>query len=167
MIETERLQINLFSLNDAEFLLELYNAPNFIRFIGDRNLKTTEDAASYISNKFFPQIERLGFGNFLITLKETNEKVGSIGIFEREGLETMDIGFSFLPAHEGKGYGYEASTALIAYAKEHFGVKRLSAITLPNNISSIKLIEKLGFEYLRMVKLPHDPEELMYFEKEV
>ena len=96
MITTDRLNLKLASMEDAPFFLELYNTPTFIQFIGDKNLRSLEDARSYVQNRFLPQIERLGYGNYLIIRKEDGAKIGSVGIFEREGLDVQDIGFSFL-----------------------------------------------------------------------
>ena len=163
-LETERLTMCPMSVEDAEFILELYNSPKFIEFIGDRNIKTTEDAANYITQKFLPQYEKLGFGNYLIVRKTDNKKIGSVGIFEREGLDVHDIGFSFLPEFEGNGYGFESASKLLSTAVEEFSLKKISAITTKTNFSSQKLIEKLGLKFQKMVTLPDDDVELLYYE---
>jgi len=151
---------------DAPFILELYNSPKFIEFIGDRKLRTLEDAENYIQEKFFPQIERLGYGNYLIVRKSDNAKIGSVGIFERDGLDVHDIGFSFLDEFQGKGYGFEAASKLLEKAFSDFGITKVSAITVTENIASRKLIEKLGLKYVKMVQLPGDDVKLMYYETE-
>lgn len=162
-LETERLFLEPMTIAEAPFILELYNSPNFIKFIGDRNIKSLDDAENYIINKFLPQFERLGYGNFLIKLKTNGKKIGGVGIFERKGIEVHDIGFSFLPEFEGKGYGYEAANHLIKTAFSKFGLKRISAITSKENTASQKLIEKLGLKYLKTIQLPEDDEELLYY----
>lgn len=162
--ETERFILKPASLEDAEFFLELYNSPKFIEFIGDRNLKTISDAENYIKDRFLPQYEKLGFGNYVVTRKEDGKKIGAFGIFEREGLDVMDIGFSFLPENIGKGYGYEIGSKLRDLALTEFGQKNLSAITVKENISSQKLIEKLGLKFKKTVTIPNDDEELLYYE---
>lgn len=162
--ETERLFIREFNTEDAEFLLELYNMPKFIQFIGDRNIKTVEEAQQYIREKFRPQIDRLGFGNFVIMLKHNQQKIGTVGIFEREGLEIVDIGFSLLPEFEGKGYAYEAANRLKEIAATDWGIEKLSAITVKDNFATQKLIQRLGLQFKKMVNLPNDPEELLYYE---
>lgn len=167
IFETERLILQPFTTEDAEFILEMYNTPNFIKYIGDRKLRSVKDAENYITNRFLPQMERLGFGNYLITKKSDGKKIGAVGIFEREGLDVCDIGFNFLPEYERKGYGFEASSILMEAALHDFGLKKISAITLENNIASQKLIEKLGLKYLRTVRLPEDDEELLYYEAEL
>ena len=162
--ETERLILKPADLEDADFFLKLYNLPSFIKFIGDRNLRTKEDAEKYILNRFRPQLERLGFGNYVVIHKELNKKIGAVGIFEREGLDVLDIGFSFFPEFEGKGYAYESASNLKEIAKNDFGVSKLSAITSKENYSSHKLIEKLGLKFQKLVTLPDETEELMYYE---
>lgn len=162
--ETERLILKPAAVQDADFFLELYNMPSFIKYIGDRNLRTKEDAENYITNRFLPQIEKLGFGNYVVILKEDNTKIGAVGIFEREGLDVLDIGFSFFEKYEGKGFAYESAHKLKEVAAKEFGVNKISAITTKDNFSSQKLIEKLGLKFQKMVTIPNDNEELTYYE---
>ncbi|KGE16004.1 GNAT family N-acetyltransferase [Sphingobacterium deserti] len=164
--ETERLILKPASPEDAVFFLQLYNTPKFIQFIGDRNLRTIEDAEQYIRNRFRPQIDRLGFGNYVVVLRENQQKIGAVGIFEREGLDVMDIGFSFLEAYEGKGYGYESAFYLKEIIQRQYGVQRISAITSKDNYPSQKLIEKLGLTFRKFVTLPDETEELRYYESD-
>ena len=145
--ETDRLILKPAEVQDADFFLELYNMPSFIQYIGDRNLRTKEDAGNYITNRFIPQIEKLGFGNYVVILKEDNTKIGAVGIFEREGLDVLDIGFSFLEKYEGKGFAYESANKLKEVAAIDFGVHKISAITTKDNFSSQKLIERLGLKF--------------------
>lgn len=165
-LETERLLLQPMSKSDAPFILELYNSPKFIQFIGDRNLRTIEDAENYIAEKFLPQMERLGYGNYLIVRKSDNSKVGAVGIFHRDGLEVNDIGFSFLEEFQGKGYGFESASKLLEVAFTEFGLEKISAITSKENVASQSLIQKLGLNYLKTVRLPDDEEELLYYEIE-
>jgi len=162
--ETERLILKPADLEDADFFLELYNLPSFIKYIGDKNLRTKEDAENYISNRFIPQIEKLGFGNYVVIHKELNKKIGAVGVFVREGISVPDIGFSFFPDFEGKGYAYESAVNLMEIVKTEFGVEKLSAMTSDENLSSQKLIERLGFQFKKYVIFPDDNEELRYYE---
>lgn len=163
-LETEQLILQPVKMEDAEFILELYNSPNFIKFIGDRNLRTVEDAENYIKEKFLPHVEKYGFGSYVIVTKSNTKKIGNVGIYVRDGLDAPDIGFSFLPEFERKGYGFEASKKLMEIAFSEFDLKKISAITTKENIASQKLIEKLGLKYLKIVRLPDDPEDLLYYE---
>lgn len=162
--ETERLILKPADLEDADFFLELYNLPSFIKHIGDRNLRTKEHAEKYISNRFLPQIEKLGFGNYVVIHKELNEKIGAVGVFVREGIDVPDIGFSFFPDFEGKGFAYESAVNLMEIVKTEFGVEKLSAMTSDENLSSQKLIERLGLQFKKYVIFPDDNEELRYYE---
>lgn len=162
--ETDRLILKPAEVQDADFFLELYNMPSFIQYIGDRNLRTKEDAENYIKSRFIPQIEKLGFGNYVVILKEDHTKIGAVGIFEREGLDVLDIGFSFLEKYEGKGYAYGSANKLQEVAATDFGVHKISAITTKDNFSSQKLIERLGLKFQKMVTIPEDVVELMYYE---
>ena len=166
ILETERLILQPAKMEDAAFILELYNSPHFIKFIGDRNLRTVEDAENYIKEKFLPHVEKHGFGSFVIFRTSDNRKIGNVGIYMRDGLNAPDIGFSFLPEFEGKGYGFEASKKLMEIAFSEFGLKKISAITTKENIASQKLIEKLGLKFQSIFKLPDDPEDLLYYETE-
>ncbi len=162
--ETERLILKICELSDAEFFHKLYNTPKFIEYIGDRNIRSIQDAEIYIRNYFLPQIERLGFGNYVVIHKETKQKIGAVGIFERFEFKVPDIGFSFLPEFEGKGYAYESAFKIKEIADQEFKVKKISAFTSKENFSSQKLIERLGLTYQKMITIPGDEQELMYYE---
>jgi len=162
--ETERLIIRPISLEDADLIFELYNMPRFIQFIGDRYIHSLSDAENYIKSKFLPQLERLGYGNYLIATKDGNHKIGGVGIFEREGLDIADIGFSLLERFENKGYAFEAAQKVKSVGMDEFGLQKISAITTKDNISSQKLIEKLGLKFQKYVILPNEEGELMYYE---
>lgn len=163
-IETDRLLLKPISKADASFILELYNSATFIKFIGDKKIRSLEDAEKYITEKFLPQLERLGYGNYLIVRKSDEKKIGAVGIFERDGLEVQDIGFSFLDEFQGKGYGFESASKLLEMAFSYFNLNGISAITSKENIASQNLIKKLGLKYLKTVQLPTENVELLYFE---
>lgn len=164
--ETERLLIRPVSVDDADIIFQLYNMPNFIKFIGNKNINSLSDAENYIKSKFLPQIEKRGFGNYILVLKEGNQKIGSVGIFEREGLDVVDIGFSVLEKFEGKGLMFEAAQKVKSVGMEDFGLNKISAITSKDNFSSQKLIERLGLKFQKYVTLPNEDEELIYYETE-
>lgn len=165
--ETKRLLVSHLSLNDAPFFLELVNTPNWLKYIGDRNLKTVKDAEAYLTNGTLKSYQDHGFGFYKVELKENNEPIGTCGLVKRDQLEDIDFGFAFLEEYESKGYGFEASVAILQLAKEQFKIKRLVAITLPINTKSIKLLEKLGFTYEKRVKPFEDDEELLLFAKQL
>lgn len=165
--ETERLFLKPTNTEDAEFIFNIMNTPKYYKYIGDRNLKNLEDAENYIKEKMIPQYENLGYGNFTVILKSDGTKIGFCGIYSRPNLEVSDIGFAFLEEFEGKGFAYEASSLLKGLAKEEFGLKKLSGITLEINHPSRKLLERLGLKFQKKFFMEGDPEELMYYELEL
>lgn len=161
---TTRLILKPTDESDAAFLLELMNTPKWHQYIGDRNVRTLGQAKAYIQEKMIPQFERLGYANYTLVRKEDGVKVGTCGLYDREGLEGIDIGFALLPAYERLGYAYEAAKKLKMLAFEEFGVEVIRAITLPVNIPSQRLLERLGLLHIDTITLPDDKEELFLYE---
>jgi len=164
--ETERLTLKPTLEEDAAFIFELFNTPKWLKNIGDRNIKSVELARDYILNKMHPQLNRLGFSNYTLIRKIDGIKVGSCGLYDREGLEGIDIGFAFLPEYEGKGFAFEAANKLKNAAFNEFGLITLSAITSKNNCASQKLLEKLGLQFAGTTTLPTDNKELLLYKIE-
>ncbi|WP_316819204.1 GNAT family N-acetyltransferase [Pedobacter nyackensis] len=162
-IETSRLYLKATDIEDAPFILELLNTPKWIRFIGDRNVKDLAGATEYIKNRMMPQMEELGFGNYVLVRKEDGAKIGSCGLYKREGLDGVDIGFAMLPDFEGKGYSGEAAIKLKQLAKTEFHLERLNGITSHDNTASINLLKKLGLKLKGTVRLPNDTEDLLLY----
>ncbi len=161
--ETERLLIKPTSEKDAEFIYKLLNSPKWIEYIGDRNIKSVEDAKDYISTKMQPQRERLGYSNYTVVRKIDNVKVGTCGLYDREGLEGIDIGFAFLPEYERMGFAFEAANTIKNVAFNEFGITEICAITKKDNVSSQRLLEKLGFELTGTTKLRNENEKLLLY----
>ena len=162
--ETDRLIIRPTSEEDAPFVLELLNTPKWLQYIGDRNVRTVEDAKVYIQSRMDPQLQKLGFSNYTLIRKSDQAKIGVCGLYDREGLEGIDIGFAFLPAYENQGYAFEAAAEVKRAGMEEFGITLLRAITTKDNKSSQRLLEKLGFRYSQLVQLPDDEVELLLYE---
>lgn len=163
MIETERLAFYKVTIADAPFIFELLNSPGWLKYIGDRGIKTLEDADQYIRKKILPDYDKPGIAAYAVRLKETGETLGMCGLYNRAGLVGIDIGFAFLPQYNGKGYALESARALLHHAQNNLGLKKVIAITLPENLKSINLLKKIGLSFEEMVYLPNDPEELMKF----
>ncbi|GAB3779958.1 GNAT family N-acetyltransferase [Spirosoma horti] len=163
MIETERLVLDKFSIDDASFVFELLNMPSWIQFIGDRGVRTLTDAQSYISDGALNSYKQHGFGPYLVKLKTNGQPIGLCGLFKRDMLNDPDIGFAFLPNYAGKGYGFESATAVMKYAQDILGLTRIVGITLPANLYSIRLLEKLGLRFERTISVRADSEESLLF----
>jgi len=163
VLETDRLNLRWISTDDAEFILELLNEPSFLRFIGDKVIRTLDDARDYILNGPMDMYNRLGFSLYLTELKDGGVPIGICGLIKRDGLEDADIGFAFLPKFWAKGYAYEAAAAVMAYGKTVLGLNRIVAITSPDNYASGRLLEKLGLRFERMIRLSKDAPEVRLF----
>lgn len=163
VFETERLLLRPTSVTDAEFIVELMNTPKWLENIGDRNVKTIDSAKAYVLNKMMPQLQRLGYSNYTILRKSDDVKIGTCGLFDREGLEGIDIGFAFLPEFEKKGYAFEAANKLKDMAFNEFGIPELNAITAKTNGASQALLKKLGLKQSGILKLPNEDEEVLLY----
>ncbi|MEP7262980.1 MAG: GNAT family N-acetyltransferase [Bacteroidota bacterium] len=161
ILETERLALREFTLDDASFIIALLNTPGWLKYIGDRNVKSVEDAKKYLQNGPMKSYEENGFGLMMVLLKEGMIPAGMCGIIKRASLEHPDIGFAFLPQFTGKGYATEIATATMDYAKNKLQLPVIFGITLPENIRSIQLLEKSGLQFEKNIIM--DKEELMLF----
>lgn len=161
VIETNRLCLREFNVNDFAFVLQLLNTKGWIDFIGDRGVHTEVDAKEYITNRLIEGYKVSGFGFYLVELKESKTPIGMCGLVKRSGLNDVDLGFAFLPEHHGFGFAKEASESVIVFAKDKIKLNQLAAITVPNNIKSIQLLKKLNFEFEDTIQM--DNEELMLF----
>ncbi len=163
VVETRRLTLRRLTLGDAAFICTLLNEPSFLRHIGDKGVRTEADAAEYILAGPMTSYDTFGFGLYCVALRDTREPVGICGLLKREALDDVDVGFAFLPPYWSKGYASEAAAAVMAYAYASLGLRRLVAIAVPHNESSIALLGKLGFAFERMVRLAPGEEELRLF----
>jgi RimJ/RimL family protein N-acetyltransferase len=161
VITTPRLNLRRFAESDAAFILALLNDPDWLRFIGDKKVRTLDDARLYLRNGPIAMYARFGLGLWSVDLKDSGMPVGMCGLIQREGVADVDIGFAFLPAFRARGYGLEAASATLAYGHEVLGLKRIVGFTSPDNASSVRLLEKLGMRLERTVTLPDSAEELL------
>ena len=163
VLETERLTLRWLSIDDADFILELVNDPAWLKYIGDKGVRSLEDARNYILKGPIDMYARHGFGLYLAELKDGTVPIGVCGLTTREPLREVEIAFAFLPRFWAKGYAYESASAVMAYAKDVLVKDRIVAIATPDNHRSAKLLEKLGLRFERMIKLSSDAQELKLF----
>jgi [ribosomal protein S5]-alanine N-acetyltransferase len=163
---TNRLLIRHALPDDAAFILELLNTPGWLRFIGNRNVTTLDDALVYLQERIFTSYKQHGHGLNTITLPD-GTPIGLCGILKRDNLPLPDIGFAFLPQHSGKGYAYESCMAILQDAHTRLGYDKIAAITDQDNIISINLLKKLGFVLEGLVELDGEAMELNYFVREL
>ena len=163
VLETQRLVLRRLSADDAEFILELLNQPSFLRYVGDKGVRNAEDAIQYIQTGPAASYERFGFGLYLVELKESGVSIGMCGLIKRDSLPDVDVGFAFLPDYWSRGYAFEATAAVMKYGREVLGLGRIVAITSLDNAASIKLLEKIGLRFERLIKLAEDQPEVRLF----
>jgi RimJ/RimL family protein N-acetyltransferase len=163
ILETERLLLRTASLDDAEFMLRLLNEPSFLRFVGDRGVRTADDARGYIADRLIAGYEKNGYGLWVVELEASGTPIGISGLVRRDTLPDADIGFAFLPEYWGQGYAYESTVAAVRYALGELALPRLLAITDQDNVASIRLLERLGLSFERMIQLADDAAELRLF----
>ena len=156
ILETERLIISEISIEDAPFFYDLVNDPEWIQFIGDRNVKTIADAENYLSTKIIPSYKKNGFGFYLVSIKSKNLPIGISGLIDRDGLEYIDVGYALLPEFRSKGYAFEATKAVLTFAKNDLQIDPIIAITNVDNIKSCKLLERLGLRFDKIIQLEND-----------
>lgn len=153
ILETERLRLRWLNADDAPFVLELLNDPDWLRYIGDRGVRNLEDARTYISEGPVAMYEQHGCGLYAVDHKEAGTTVGLCGVLRREILDDPDLGFAFLPGYRGRGYAHESAVAVMGYARSVLGMRRIVAVVSPGNDDSVKLLEKLGMQFEKELKL--------------
>ncbi len=164
ILTTARLALRELADEDAPFILELLNDPSFIRNIGDRHVRTLEDAREYIRKGPLSRYAQHGFGLWVVELKTAGTPIGMCGLLKREPLDAPDIGFAYLPAFQSKGYGYEAVRAVLDHARDTLRIPRVFAIVNADNEPSARLLEELGMRFEGMVQLSEREPALRLFE---
>jgi [ribosomal protein S5]-alanine N-acetyltransferase len=147
VLQTDRLTLRRFTLDDAEFIFRLVNDPSWLRFIGDKNVRNLEDARRYLREGPLDMYERYGFGLYRVEENESGTAAGMCGLIKRDTLPDADVGYAFLPQFRGKGYAYEAAAGVLEYGHRAFGLRRILAIVSPDNASSIRVLEKAGMKF--------------------
>ena len=163
VLETKRLILRHFCIDDAGFIIRLLNEPSFIRYIGDKGVRTGEDAKQYLLSGPIDSYDRFGYGLNMVELKESGEPIGMCGLVRREDLDDADIGFALLEQHWSQGYAAESAEAVMRQARETLNLQRIVAIVAPDNHSSIRLLEKIGLTFERMIRRGDDNKELKFF----
>ena len=164
---TARVSLDWLTLDDADFIVRLVNDPQWLAFIGDKAVRTREDACAYLNTGPLDMYDRLGYGLYRVSLRagypHPDEPIGLCGLVRRDGLDAPDLGFAFLPAGRGRGYALEAAQAVVEHGFGPLALPRILAITLAHNQRSCKLLERLGMTVQGGVRVPADgPDKLLY-----
>ncbi len=162
-LETEHLRLRWLTLDDAELMLAIWNDPAFIRHVGDRGIRTIDEARAAMAKGALQLYEKYGYGPYHMALKDDDTAIGICGLFRRDNLDDPDIGYGVLPEYCGKGYGYEGSRAVMQHARSNLALDRVIAIISPDNEASIGLIRKLGLRFERMHRMHEDDDEVCMY----
>lgn len=164
VVETPRLILRRLEERDAEFVFTLVNDSAWLQFIGDKGVRTLDDARAYLRNGPLDMYAKHGHGLYCVETKVDGGAIGMCGLIKRDTLPDVDLGYAFLPQARGGGYAFEAASATMTYARETLDLQRILAIVSPGNARSIALLEKLGFRFEKALRLPpkEEQETLLY-----
>lgn len=162
-LKTARLELRRVTLDDADLMLAVWNDPDFIRNVGDRGVRTLEQAREAMRAGALQLYADYGYGPYAVTLQRDATRIGICGLFRRENLEHPDIGFAILPDYRGQGFAEEAAIAVRDHAFGELAIDTLTAIVSPDNAPSIALIEKLGLAFDRMITMPGDEQAIRLY----
>ena len=163
IVETSRLELRELTIDDAEFILGLVNEPSFLANIGDKGVRTLDDAKQFILDGPWKRNQKPGYGQFMVELKPDGIPIGVCGLLYREVLDVTDVGCAFLPAYWRQGIAHEAASAIMEYGRSTLGVEKIVGLTSKDNLASIGLLEKFGMKFERIVKMSDDdPGTVLY-----
>ena len=161
--KSSRLRLRHIEIDDAGFILGLLNDPEFSRFVGDKNVRDLDTAQDYIRQGPVASYKNFGFGLYLVELIDSGEPIGICGLLKRNFLDHADLGFALMPAYCGHGYAFEAAQATIEFARNALGLKQIIAFSVPDNIRSTKLLDRLGMQFDKIMTLPVTEKDVKLF----
>ena len=159
-IRTNRLELRQFRDDDAGFILELLNEPEFRRFIGDKGVRSLDDARDYLQQGPIASYAEHGFGILRANCAMSGDALGMCGLVWRQEFDDPDLGFAFLARHWSKGYASEAARTVLEYARVELGLRRVIAMADDDNRASVRVLEKLGFEFETRVTMPGETSDV-------
>lgn len=160
---TPRLRLRWLAEDDAGLMLSIWNDPDFIRHVTDRGIRSEAEAAQALREGILKLYAQYGYGPYGIESLEEGVTMGICGLFKRDNLDSPDVGYSLLPDFRGRGYALEAARVVLAHARDDLGCARVLAIVSPQNTPSVRLLEKLGMQFERGLRMPGDEEEVALY----
>ena len=153
ILQTPRLILRKLTLEDAAFMVRLLNDPAFLKNIGDKGVRTVEDARRWLSDSHLASYEKHGFGHYMVELEPDGTPIGMCGLIKREALGEVDVGFALLPDFWSRGYAFEAAAAVMEYGRCELGLSRIVGFVSPGNTGSIRVLQKLGLSFSGSMQL--------------
>ena len=166
-LTTQRLELSWLTLDDTPLMFAVWNDPAFVRHVADRGIRTLEQARAAVEAGPLRLYAEYGYGPLRVRRRADAADMGICGLFRRDGLEEPDIGFAILPEFCGKGYAFEASAAVLEYARGTLGLSSVTAIVAPQNEASIGLLEKLGMRFERPIRMPGEDRDIRLYRIEL
>lgn len=165
IFQSARLSVREFTPDDALFIVRLVNTPGWLEFIGDKKIRTPDDALGYLTNGPFESYRKFRFGMWHVSKTDSAEPIGMCGLLQRQGLPHPDLGFAFLPEHHGNGYAFEAAGTTVGLGFQMFNLDKIFAITMHSNARAQYLLKKVGMTYERDIRIATSgkEEELMLY----
>lgn len=163
ILQSTRLSFYQLTLADAPLILRLLNEESFIHNIGDRNVRTLEQAEQYLEAGPLRSYQLHGFGMFRLVRISDGVNIGLAGLVYREYLGIPDVGYAMLPEFSGQGYASEAAQAVFAYGKNVLDLPQIVGIVAPDNIASKRILEKIGLVTLQQIQSADTQQWLDYY----
>jgi ribosomal-protein-alanine N-acetyltransferase len=152
MLQTERLILRRWQDSDREPFAEMNADPRVMEFFSD---VLTREESDRLIESIESHFDNRGFGLFATELKAEQKLIGFIGLhvasFQAHFTPCVEIGWRIAAPYWGKGLATEGSREVIRYAFEWLRLESLVSFTVPENVASRRLMEKLG--------MTHDPAE--------
>lgn len=167
VLETERLHLRRLEMRDAQTIFQLLNEPGWIRYIGDKGVRSVKDAQAYLRDGPLRSYRMNGFGLYLVEKRESAIPVGVCGLIKRDSLPDVDIGYAIFQAHWGQGYATESATAVLHYGRQKLGIERIVAIVSQDNQASIGVLQKIGLHFEKIIRLQDEDEDIKLFATEL
>lgn len=156
LIETERLILREFTIDDAQAVYEFGANPEVHKYTGDELLTSLKRAKEIIETVVLKDYKNYGYGRWAVIFKPDNKLIGFAGLKYLPEIDETDIGFRFLPQYWGKGIATEASIEILKYAFENLGIDRIIGIAMPENAASCRVLEKVGLSLYKVAEYDGD-----------
>lgn len=163
MLETSRLTLKPGTLADAPHLLQLNSDPDVVRYTGDASLFNLLEAEKVVKERLIPQFEKYKMSRFSVFLKD-GTYIGWCGLKYFPEQDEVDLGYRFMKKFWGKGFATEASLACLEYGFETLKLKRILAKAMPDNVGSLKVMQKLGMTFRGHHHDPTDPHAFVLYD---
>jgi len=166
-LETRRLTLRRLTTDDVPFIVALLNEPSFLENIGDRGVRTPDDAQRYLIAGPLAMYSRYGFGLWHVARRADGVAIGMCGLLKRDALPDFDLGYAYFPAFWGQGFALEAAESTLNHVHRQYGVRRVVAVVSPGNQGSIRVLERAGMRFDRMLALNPDEAEVGLYQRDL